>query len=69
MQGFAACEIQRVMYRFSDCRYEPMAQYSQATWVPFQQGAEILCSPLAILRGTQPVRALIRELFILLRSL
>ena len=49
--------------------YESMAKWSrritvsQATWIQFQQGAETLCSPmspLAILRGTEPVSALTR---------
>ena len=31
---------------------------SWVTWVQFQLGAEILCIPLAILRGTEPVSAL-----------
>ena len=28
-----------------------------ATWTRFRQGAETLCSPLPILRGTEPVSA------------
>ena len=53
---------------------EPMAQWlrlvaeSWATWVQFLISAEFLCSPSAILRGTEPVRALTRALFILLLS-
>ena len=33
----------------------------RATWFRFPQGAETLCLPLAVLRGTVPVSALTRE--------
>ena len=45
---------------------------SRATWVRFLhtvQSAKTLCHASAILRGTEPVNALTRALFILLRSL
>ena len=42
---------------------------SQEAWVRFQYGAVSFCSAAAILRGTEPVSALTRVLFILLRSL
>ena len=42
---------------------------SLETWVPFQHNAESFCSAAAILRGTEPVSAQTRVLFILLRSL
>ena len=35
---------------------------NQVTWVWFQQGAETLCSPSAILNGTEPVNALTLKL-------
>ena len=38
-------------------------------WVRLLQGAESFCRAAAILRGTEPVSALTRALFILLRSL
>ena len=40
---------------------------SRVTLVQFLMNAEILCSALAILRGTEPVSALTRALLILLR--
>ena len=44
---------------------------SLETWVRFPHGADSFCSAVAILpvRGTEPVSALTRVLFILLRSL
>ena len=39
------------------------------TWVRVLHGAESFCRVAAILRGTEPVSALTRALFILLRSL
>ena len=42
---------------------------SLETWVRLQNGAESFCRAAAILRGTEPVSALTRALFILLRSL
>ena len=48
---------------FSVLRYEPRrVTVSRATWVQCQQGVETLCCPLAILHGTEPVRALTRAL-------
>ena len=38
-------------------------------WVRFSKGTESFCHEVAILRGTEPVSALTRALFILLRSL
>ena len=46
-----------------------LAAESPATWDPFLLSAETLCSASAILRGTEPVSALIRALFMLLHSL
>ena len=42
---------------------------SLVTWVRFPRGAEPFCRAATILCGTEPVSALIRALFILLRSL
>ena len=39
------------------------------TWTQFPLDAESFCRAAAILRGTEPVSALIRALFILLRPL
>ena len=53
---------------FSAEWYEPIAHWlrqlarSKTTWVQFQQDAETLCSPSAILHGTEPVSALTRVL-------
>ena len=60
---------------FSVNRYEPMVEWlrlvihSLETWVRLPHGAESFCRAAAILRGTEPVSALTRALFILLRSL
>ena len=60
---------------FSSNGYEPMDKWlrlvaeSQSTWVWFLMSAETLCSASAILRGTEPVSAPTRALFILLHSL
>ena len=43
--------------------------HSLETWVRFPHGAESFCRAAAILRGTEPVSALTRALFILLRFL
>ena len=42
---------------------------SRASWVWFLMSAKSFCPASAILRGTEPVSALTRALFILLRSL
>ena len=42
---------------------------SLETWVRLLHGGEFFCRTAAILRGTEPVSALTRALFILLRSL
>ena len=49
---------------------EPMAQWwrsiavSQATWVQFKQGAETMCSLLAVLHCTEPVSGLTHVLYL-----
>ena len=59
---------------FPSNQFEPMAKWlrlvaeSRATWVRLMMNAETLCCASAILRGTEPVSALTRALFILLRS-
>ena len=62
-QSSAHCFAQPFNHSLAS-EYESMAQWlrqvtvSWATWVLFQDCAETLCSPSAILRGTEPVSAL-----------